>query len=169
MLPYWTCWNEMLSWIFRALLPACEANSSPVPVVPLVEPKTQSSNVRPGQEDAVLGSEVGADESSGISASASSATAAVFTTKYCSACLDLADTDDIHGVESIVCNKRGFQLMSYVCARPSSNVLPLHLTQLDDTTPKTASSNVPVYSSYWGSGLNCRIVMCTEAGSDRIA
>ena len=36
------------------LLPVCEANSSPVPVVPLVEPKTHSRNARPGQEDAVL-------------------------------------------------------------------------------------------------------------------
>ena len=60
----------------RAMLPACEATSSPIPVVPLVEPQAQASNVRPGQEDEVLVSEVG-DESFGIPAGA----AAVFSSR----------------------------------------------------------------------------------------
>lgn len=121
MLPFWTYWNGLLSRIYRALLPPCEANSSPVPVVPLVEPKAQSGNVRPGQEDAVLESEVGADESYGISAAASSATAAIFTTKYCSAYLDLNDTGDNHGIESIGYNESALQPMWFVCAGPSSS------------------------------------------------
>ena len=112
--------------ICRALLPACEANSSPVPVVPLVEPKTHSSNVRPGQEDAVLESEVGTDESSGISSAASGATAAVFTTKYCSACFILTDTGDRHTNQSTVYIESALhmyatvhQAMSYPCFDPT--------------------------------------------------
>lgn len=112
--------------ICRALLPACEANSSPVPVVPLVEPKTQSSNVRPGQEDAVLESEVGTDESSAISSASSSATAAVFTTKYCSACLKLTGTGDSHTNQSIVHDESALhmyvtvhQAMSCPCLDPT--------------------------------------------------
>ena len=63
----------------RAMLPACEATSSPVPVVPLVEPSSQFNTGRPGQEDKVLESEVD-DDSYGISAAAS-ATAAVLSTR----------------------------------------------------------------------------------------
>ena len=60
----------------RAMLPACEASSSPVPVVPLVEPASQPSTVRSGQEDKVLESEVN-DDSYGISAAASATAAAL--------------------------------------------------------------------------------------------
>lgn len=63
------------------MLPACEATTSPIPVVPLVEPQPQPGGVRPGQEDEVLESEVSDDDSPGAAAGAASATAAVFSTK----------------------------------------------------------------------------------------
>ena len=65
----------------RAMLPSCEAITSPIPVVPLVEPSLQPSGVRPGQEDEVLESEVSNDDSRGGAAGAAIATAAVFSTK----------------------------------------------------------------------------------------
>ncbi|KAL3138709.1 hypothetical protein ABBQ32_006464 [Trebouxia sp. C0010 RCD-2024] len=64
----------------RAMLPACAATSSPIPVVPLVEPQLKPSGLRPGQEDEVLESEVSEDDSPGAAAGAST-TAAVFSTK----------------------------------------------------------------------------------------
>lgn len=71
--------NGMIRLMRRAMLPSCGTTSSPIPVVPLVEPPKQFSTVRPGQEDKVLESEVN-DESFGMSAAAS-ATAAVLSTR----------------------------------------------------------------------------------------
>lgn len=67
----------------RAMLPACEVTSSPVAVVPLVEPQPKLSGERPGQEDEVLESEVGDDDDSpGVAAAAAAtASAAVFSSK----------------------------------------------------------------------------------------
>lgn len=59
------------------MLPACEATSSPIPVVPLVEPSSKPSGTRPGEEDEVLGSEVSTSESPG----AVNAAAAAFGTR----------------------------------------------------------------------------------------
>lgn len=51
------------------MLPACDANSSPVPATTLVEPST-ATKFRPGSEDALLDSEVASNSPTTLTAAA---------------------------------------------------------------------------------------------------
>ena len=77
----------------RAMLPSCEVTNSPIPVVPLVEPSANPNGVLPGDQDQVLESEIGSNESTGATMQAAAAAAALFSSKYC----PLTCAASIHG------------------------------------------------------------------------